>query len=77
MFFLKVYLPWPPSQHPERLLSAPAAGRRLAAAPDTPWSADGNAAASPRWRDPCSTRTHTQVRGPAVAERVFNQSRTL
>lgn len=45
-------VPWLPSQHPECLLSVPAAGRMHVVRPGIPWSADGTAAQTPHWRDP-------------------------
>lgn len=45
-------VPLPPFLHPECRPSAPAAGRRPAVRPDTPWSADGNAAPTPHWTGP-------------------------
>lgn len=59
--FLYLYVPLLPFLHPECLLFVPAAGHRLAVRPDTPWSADGNAAPTPHWTDPWLTHRRRVV----------------
>lgn len=54
-------VPLPPFLHPECHPSAPAAGRRPAVRPDTPWSADGNAAPTPHWTGPLTQQLKSAV----------------
>lgn len=51
-FNMNLLAPLPPFLHPECRPSAPAAGRRPAVRPDTPWSADGSATPTPRLTGP-------------------------